>query len=173
MTREEKAKVIEELREKFSAGQPFYLADSSAMTVESVNSFRRLCFENGVEMRVAKNTLIRKALEATGTDYSPIFDALHGTSAILFSTAAKAPATVIKKFRTGSKKPLLKAAYIDSSYFFGDDQVEELNKLKSREELIGDVVALLQAPMQKVLSQLNSSSQKIAGIVKTLSEKPE
>lgn len=133
---------------------------------------RRSCFETGIQLRVIKNTLIRKALEQVSeNDYSQLYDTLHGPTAIMFSENAKAPATLIKQFRETAERPLLKAAYIDSSIFVGDDQLEALTKLKSKEELLGDVIGLLQSPMQNVIGALKSGGQTIAGLVKALEER--
>jgi len=174
MTREEKSSIIEELKEKLAANNHFYITDSSSMTVEQINNFRSLCFKKGVEYKVIKNTLIKKALDTLETDYSS-FDGtvLKGFSGIIFSQEnGKLPAEVLKEFR-GPKgaKPLLKGASIDSAIFIGDENLDALSKLKSREELIGEIIGLLQSPAKNVVSALQSAPQTIAGIVKTLSEK--
>lgn len=174
MTREEKAQIIEELKEKFSNNDHFYITDASGFTVEQVNNFRRLCFKTGVEYGVYKNTLIRKALEQLeGTDYSPMFKVLHGFSGVIFSKeAANAPAKVIKEFRQKvDGKPVLKAASIDSDIFIGDENLDMLSQLKSRDELIGDIISLLQSPAKNVLSALLSGKHKVAGLVKALEER--
>lgn len=173
MTREEKNQVFEELKAKFASNSIFYLTDSSTLTVESINKFRRKCFEKGIEFRVAKNTLIKKALEANGGDYAELYSSLHGPTAIMFSSVANMPAKVLKDFRESSEKPVLKAAYIESAVFVGDNQLDSLCKLKSKEELIGEIVGLLQSPARNVISALQSGGSTIAGVVKTLSEKPE
>jgi large subunit ribosomal protein L10 len=175
MTIEEKAQVIGDLAEKFSQVSFFYVTDSSGMTVAQVNKFRRLCFEKGIEYKVVKNTLIEKALDKANLgDYSEFYsNVLKGTSAIMFSPeSGKLPAQVLKSFRTGGGKlPLLKGASIDGSFFFGDESIDVLTKLKSKNELIGEVVGLLQSPAKNVISALQSGGSKLAGIVKTLSEK--
>ncbi|HXH18417.1 MAG TPA: 50S ribosomal protein L10 [Chitinophagales bacterium] len=170
MNKTEKTQVIEELKEKFSRASNFYVADTGGLTVQEVNALRKLCYENGVEMRVAKNTLIYKALEATNK-HSEIGSVLKGETSLFFSEAANAPAKVIKKFRKDKEKPRLKAAYIESSVYIGDEQLETLASLKSKNELIGEVVALLQSPVRNVLGALLSGKTKLAGIVKTLSER--
>jgi len=175
MTREDKAQVINDLAVKFSQVNFFYITDSSGMTVAQVNKFRRLCFEKGIEYKVVKNTLIEKALDkANLADYSEFYGkVLKGTSAIMFSPeSGKLPAQLLKSFRSkGEKLPLLKGASIDGSFFYGDDSISVLSKLKSKNELIGDVIGLLQSPAKNVISALQSGGNKLAGIVKTLSEK--
>lgn len=175
MTKQEKTQVISELAEKFSAINYFYVTDSSGMTVAQVNKFRRMCFEKGIEYKVVKNTLIEKALEKANVgDYTEFYaTALKGTSAIMFSPeSGKLPAEILKSFRKGGGKlPVLKGASVNGSVFFGDTSIDMLTKLKSKNELIGEVVGLLQSPAQNVISALQSGGNKLAGIVKTLSEK--
>jgi len=173
MTKADKTAAIEALKEKFENNAYFYLADSSTLTVDQVNKFRRLCFEKGIEMRVVKNTLVRKALEAAPADknYKELYDALKGPTAVLFTETANAPARIIKEFRESNEKPALKAAYIDAAVFLGDDQLEALTKLKSKEELLGEIIGLLQSPAKNVLSALNSGGQTIMGLLKALEER--
>jgi large subunit ribosomal protein L10 len=173
MTKQEKTAAIEELKEKFSQVQFFYLADSSAMTVEQVNKLRRVLHEKGVEMRVVKNTLAQKALESAPEtkNYSALYEALHGPTAILFSDVANVPAKVIKEFRKESEKPAIKAAYIDSAVYIGDDQLDALTKLKSKEDLLGELIGLLNAPMSNLLSALGSGGQNVMGLLKALEER--
>jgi len=177
MTKYEKGSIIDELKDKFAANNHFYITDSSTLTVGQINNFRRICFQSGVEYRVAKNTLIRKALEANGYDTSELVSnkVLKGFSGIIFSQeSGKLPAEVLKKFRTGKEnRPVLKAASVDGALFIGDDQLDALIKLKSREELIGEIIGLLQSPAKNVITALSSGGNKLAGIVKTLSEKQE
>jgi large subunit ribosomal protein L10 len=176
MTREDKTAIIEELREKFVQSPFFYICDAAGMTVAQTNNFRRLCFERGVEYRVIKNTLIKKALETSDTDYSTFEGTvLKGFSGVLFhADNAKAPAKLLKEFYKGGPKiPVLKGASVDSSIFIGADQLETLIALKSRQELIGEVVGLLQSPAKNVISALKGQGGKIAGILKTLSERGE
>ena len=174
MTRSEKATVIEELKEKFSEYDFFYITDSSTMTVEQVNNLRRKFFENDVQMKVVKNTLAIKALEAADASkgYEGLYDALKGPTALLFTKTANVPAKVIKEFR-GKKgeRPIIKAAYIDSGIFIGDDQLAALASLKSKEELLGEVIGLLQSPAKNVISALKSGGNTIAGLVKALEER--
>jgi large subunit ribosomal protein L10 len=173
MDKATKQENINLLTEKFSKATNFYLADTSHLTVEDVNRLRRLCHKQGIEMRVAKNTLIRKALEATGKSYDGVYDALHGPTSILFSETGSTPAKVIKEFRKTKEKPVLKAAYIDTAIFIGDQAVEELSKLKTKEELIGEIIGLLQSPAKNVIGALQSGGQKLSGILKTLENKKE
>lgn len=176
MTREEKTAVIEDLKETLSQSSFFYLADSSALTVEQVNLLRRRLFENGMSMQVVKNTLMRKALEAAATDstsYDGLYEALNGTTAIIVSDVASKPAKIIKAFRKekDTERPLLKAAYIDSAIFLGNDQLDKLANLKSKEDLLGELIGLLNSPMSNLLSQLGSGGQNVMGLLKALEER--
>jgi len=174
MTREEKAKIIDELSDKFANNSHFYITDASGFTVAQVNNFRRLCFKSGVEYRVYKNTLIQKALERQkNADFSPVFGTLKGFSGVIFSKeSGNTPAKVIKEFRTKMEgKPVLKAASINSDLFIGDENLKMLVELKSKNELIGDVLAALQAPAKNVISALLSSKNTVAGLVKALEER--
>jgi large subunit ribosomal protein L10 len=174
MTRSEKTQVIEDLKVKFSESQYFYFADSSTLTVEQVNKLRRTCFEKGIEVKVVKNTLAQKAMEATGdmaAGFEGLYDVLAGPTTVFFADTGNAPAKVIKEFRKSFEKPVLKAAYIDSDIFIGDDQLDILSTLKSKDELVGEIIGLLQSPAKNVISALKSSGGTIAGILKTLEER--
>ena len=175
MTREEKAVVIEELVQKFSDNSHFYITDASGMTVAETNALRRLCFEKGIEYKVFKNTLIQKALERMDADYAPFDDAvLKGFSGVMFSAEnANAPAKLIKEFRkkSGGESPMLKGASIDTDLFIGEENLDTLSKLKSKAELIGEIIGLLQSPAKNVISGLQGAGGKLAGILKTLSER--
>ncbi|TAE39306.1 MAG: 50S ribosomal protein L10 [Runella slithyformis] len=175
MTREEKAAIIGKLSDKFQTIPYFYIVDAAGMTVEQTNNLRRKCYTQGVEYLVAKNTLIAKALETLETDYTPFNDTvLTGFSGIMFHPeSGKAAAKLIKEFRkeSGNKKLKLKGASVDNSLFIGEDQLETLLTLKSKQELLGEVIGLLQSPAKNVLSALQSSGGKLAGILKTLSER--
>jgi large subunit ribosomal protein L10 len=175
MTRAEKTASIEQLKTAFAENTNFYIADSSALTVEQINQFRRLCFENGITMQVVKNTLAIKALETAEEEkgYAGIMDAFKGTSAVLFSTVANAPAKVIREFRKENPMPVLKAAYIDTAVFLGDEQLEALSALKSKEELVGEIISLLQSPMSNLISALQSGGNTIAGVLKALEDRDE
>jgi large subunit ribosomal protein L10 len=174
MTREEKAQIIEELSTKFANNAHFYITDATGFTVAQVNNFRRLCFKSGVEYRVYKNTLIQKALERQeGADFSPLFKTLHGFSGVMFSKeVGNAPAKVIEEFRKKVKnKPVLKGASIETALFVGDENLRTLAELKSKNELIGDIIAMLQSPAQNVISALQSGKHTVAGLVKALEER--
>ncbi|WP_143959997.1 50S ribosomal protein L10 [Litoribacter populi] len=177
MTREEKQVVIESLTEKLKETPHFYITDASGFSVAQVNAFRRMCFEKGVEYRVYKNTLINKALENLDTDYTDFSaQTLKGFSGIMFSTeTSNLPARIIKDFRKklGKKetRPVFKGASIDSDVFIGEQNLEMLSTLKSKEELLGEVIGLLQSPAKNVISALKSGQDKLAGLVKTLSER--
>lgn len=173
MTKAEKTALIEELKGKFSENDFFYITDASTLTVEEVNKLRALCFEKNIEMKVVKNTLAKKALEPNAEDknYTPLFEALKGPTAIMFTEKANTPAKMIKEFRGDKELPYIKAAYIDSDVFLGDDQIDVLANLKSKEDLIGDIVVLLQSPIKNVLGSLQSGGTTIAGLIKTLQER--
>jgi large subunit ribosomal protein L10 len=173
MNKQEKDMVIEELKEKFNRSTYIYFTDASSMTVAEVNKLRRMCFNQGIKMTVVKNTLARKAMEQLGEErnFAPVFKALEGPTAIMLTETANLPAKLIKEFRGDGSKPALKAAYIDSDVFFGEESLEALITLKSREELIGEVIMILQSPARNVISALQSGGSKIAGLLKTLEER--
>ena len=173
MTREDKSAAIAELKEELGGTPFFYLADSSTLTVAKINKFRRMCFEKGITIKVAKNTLIQKALEnePESKGYKGLFDALHGPTTILISSNPKAPAQLIEEFRKSEERPLLKAAYIDSAVFLGDDQLKALTQLKTKDEMVGEIIGLLLSPGRRLASQLKATGGKLAGIVKTLEER--
>lgn len=173
MNKEEKDLVIDALVEKMSATKNFYLTDISELTVEKSNNLRRTCFKKNIEIKVVKNTLLRKALERLETDYSPLFDVLKGSTSVMFTDSVNEPAKLIKEFRKTSDKPILKAAYVEESFYIGDHQIDALIAIKTKNEVIGDIIGLLQSPAKNVVSALKSGGGKIAGIVKTLSERPE
>jgi large subunit ribosomal protein L10 len=173
MTKSEKQAVIEEIAEKLQGTQYFYVTDASGLSVEEVNTVRRRCFESGVEYRVYKNTLIQKAIESVEAVDNNIGEVLKGFSGIIFSPeSSNAPAKVIKGLRKeGFEKPVLKAASIDGDLYIGDNSVDELSKLKSKAELIGEVVGLLQSPATNVISALQSGGNNLSGLLKALAEK--
>lgn len=174
MKREEKEVIVSDLAAKLKDHQFVYFADASGLSAASTNGFRRELHKRGIVMQVAKNTLIRKAMEQSGNNYGDLVNILKGSSAVMFSADAKGPAQAIKAFRKDKEvKPALKGAYIDTDVFVGDDQLDVLLKLKSKQELIGEIIGLLQSPATNVISALKSSGGKLAGIVKTLSERPE
>jgi large subunit ribosomal protein L10 len=172
MTREEKAVVIQELAEKLSNSPFFYITDASNLPVQTINRFRGLCYKRGVEFKVVKNTLLQKAMESLNEGYTPLFPALKGPTSIMFAEQGNIPARLLKEFRQGGvDKPILKAAYIDSAIYTGDDQLDALTSIKSKEELIAGIIFTLQSPARNVISALQSSGGKLAGIVKTLQER--
>jgi large subunit ribosomal protein L10 len=170
MTKEQKNEVIEVLKGKFSQYTNFYVADTESLTVAQVGKLRRACFNKQVEMKVAKNTLIKKALESLdSTRFTGMFDSLNGVTALLFSENAKEPALIISSFRKSinTDKPVLKAAFIDGDVFEGNDQLKALTTLKSKHDLIGEIIGLLQSPAKTVISGLNAGA-KLAGLVQAL-----
>lgn len=174
MTREEKALVLEELKEKFSKNANFYITDASGLSVAQINAFRKVCFDKGVEYKVYKNTLVKKALEDRETDFSSLNDVLRGFSGIIFSEEiANTPAKVLKEYRKkqGVSKPLFKAASLDTDLYIGEEHLDKLSDLKSKNELIAEVVALLQSPAKNVISALLSGRHTVAGLVKALEER--
>lgn len=175
MKRQDKADIIEDLKVQFEKYSFFYVTDSSALTVGQVNELRRQCHEKDITLRVLKNTLIKKALEDAPEEknFAPLFDSLKGPTAIMFTETSNAPAKLISEFRKTYDKPVLKAAYIDTDVFVGDDQIKVLKDLKSKEDLLGEVILLLQSPMKNVIGALQSGQNTLAGLVKTLSEREE
>ncbi len=173
MTRTQKTEVLEALKEKFANADYFYIADASTLSVAETNELRAAAYKAGVEIQVVKNTLARKALEAVAAEKNTegLYEVLKGPTAIMFTESAKAPATVIKAFRKTHERPILKAAYIDTAIYLGDDQIEALTKIKSKEELVGDVILLLQSPIKNVIGALQSGGQTISGLLKTLEQR--
>ncbi len=171
MTKTEKQASIVSLTDKFANSNFFYFTDTSGLTVEKINQLRRICFEKGIQLQVAKNTLIKKALVAGGKFSDDLDPVLSGPTAIMFTETGNLPARVIKQFHKSDTKPALKGAYIDSAVYIGENQLEALINVKSKEELIGDLIGLLQSPAKNVISALKSSGGKLAGIVKTLQER--
>ena len=173
MTKEQKNEVIEVLKGKFSQYSNFYITDTESLTVDQVGKLRRACFDKNVEMRVAKNTLIKKALESIDAErFSEVYNSLHQVTALLFSENPKEPALILSSFRKDSKleKPVLKAAFIDGSVYEGDDQLKTLTTLKSKQDLIGEIIGLLQSPAKNVISGLNAGG-KLASLIKALEER--
>jgi large subunit ribosomal protein L10 len=173
MTREEKNDAIDVLTGKLNDANIFYLADIDGLDAETSSNLRRSCFKDNVQLEVVKNTLLRKALEKAEGEYTELYDTLKGNTSIMFSTVGNSPAKIIKDFRKKSERPLLKGAFIEEAIFIGDEHLDALVAIKSKEELLGDIITLLQSPAKNVISALQSSGGTIAGIVKTLSEKPE
>jgi large subunit ribosomal protein L10 len=173
MTREEKSRVIEDLTAQLADNTTIYLADISGLNALNTSNLRRACFKANVKLAVVKNTLLAKAMESSGKDFGELPSTLKGNTSIMFSETGNAPAKVIKEFRKKSDRPLLKGAFIEEAIFIGDDKLDTLVNIKSKEEVIGDIVGLLQSPAKNVISALKSGGGKIAGILKTLSEKEE
>ena len=171
MTREEKSIAIEDLTAQLAGTNIIYVSDISGMNAETTSNLRRACFKAGIQLEVVKNTLLSKAMEASDNDYCDLPTVLAGNTSILISENGNAPAKIIKEFRKKSDKPLLKGAFIHSAVFIGDNQLDALIALKSKEEVIGEIIGLLQSPAKNVISALKSSGGKLAGILKTLSEK--
>ncbi len=172
MKKEDKDLLIESLVQQLNENPYLYLTDISNLNVETANKLRRLCFRRGVQLTVVKNSLLRKAMEKTDKDYQDLYGVLKGHTSIMFAEAGNTPAKLIKEFRKQSDKPILKGAYIEEMTYIGDNQLDALINIKSRNELLADVIALLQSPAKNVVSALQSGGQKLSGIVKTLSERP-
>lgn len=172
MTREEKNAVVLDLTEQLKSTPNVYVTDAGGLTVAQVNTLRSMCFKAGIEMRVVKNTLLRKAMEATGRDYSGVFPELKNQSSVFFvAENYKAPAKLIKDFRKKGDKPALKVAFVDEAVFVGDSQLETLENLKGKNELIGEVIGLLQSPITMLMGQLTSGANTLGGLLKTLEER--
>ena len=171
MTREEKNVIIDSLSDSIKSENHFYLADTSNLNAADTSLLRRKCFEKNVRLLVVKNTLLKKALEKVGDEYNDLHPVLKDSTSIIFSEIGNVPAKLIKEFRKKHDRPILKAAFVEKSVYIGDDQLDVLSSLKSKEELISDVIALLQSPLKTVLSQLQSGGQTLTGVLKTLSEK--
>ena len=172
MTKQEKAQYIDNLVQELTDSNVFYLADTSGLTVDVVNSIRRRCFQSNIKMRVVKNTLLVKAMDRVeGKNYGDLKTILAGATSIMFCEVSNAPAKLIQDFRKKNDKPILKGAYIHEATFVGDNQLDTLVSLKSREELIGEIIGLLQSPAKNVVSGLTGAGSKIAGILKTLGER--
>ena len=171
MTREEKSQVIEALTTQLTEGNIIYLADISGLNALDTSNLRRACFKANVKLAVVKNTLLEKAMEKSDKDFGDLSGILKGNTSLMFSETGNAPAKVIKEFRKKSDKPVLKGAYVEEAIYVGDDQLDMLVSIKSKEELIGDIISLLQSPAKNVISALQSGGNKLSGILKTLSEK--
>jgi large subunit ribosomal protein L10 len=173
MKREEKDIIVNSLVDQLNDSPHFYLTDSSELNAEATSLLRRKCFESEIKMVVVKNTLLKRALEKTDYEVEELYDVLKGSTSIMFTETGNSPAKVIKEFRKKFEKPLIKAAYVEESVYIGDDQLENLVNVKSKDELLGDLIGLLQSPMKTVISQLKSGNNILAGVLETLSEKSE
>ena len=172
MRKEDKSQLIETLTEDLKAAKYLYITDISDMNVENTSKLRRLCFKKEVKLVVVKNTLFHKAMEKSGKDFGTLYDVLKGHTSIMIAEQGNVPAKLIKEFRKTSAKPLLKGAYVEEMTFIGDNQLDALIAIKTKNELIADVIALLNSPAKNVISALQSSGQKLSGVLKTLSESP-
>ena len=168
MTKEEKNQFIDVLDKSIQENSNFYLADISGLSAEESSNLRRLCFKREVSLQVVKNTLLKRALEKNDSNYEELYDVLKGNTSIMFTDVANAPAKVIKEFRKKHDKPVFKAAHLDASFYIGEEYLDTLSELKSKNELIAEIVALLQSPAKNVISSLQSGGSKLSGIVKTL-----
>lgn len=174
MKKELKSEIINSIVQDLQNYKYMYVTDLTGLNVEDTNALRRLCFRRNVKLKTVKNTLLKRAMEAIDVDYSEMYPVLHGSSSIMLCDNGNTPAKLIKEFRGKKAIPAIKGAFVEEVAFIGDNQLETLISLKSREELIGDIIGLLQSPAKNVISALQASGgQKIAGIVKTLSEKSE
>jgi len=173
MTKEEKNQFIDVLDKSIQENSNFYLADISGLSAEESSNLRRLCFKREVSLQVVKNTLLKRALEKNDSNYEELYDVLKGNTSIMFTDAANAPAKVIKEFRKKHDKPVFKAAHLDASFYIGEEYLDTLSELKSKNELIAEIIALLQSPAKNVISSLQSGGSKLSGIVKTLAERAE
>jgi large subunit ribosomal protein L10 len=171
MKKEEKTQLIESLSEQLKTISCLYITDTADLSVEVINQLRGVCFKRDIKLMVVKNTLLRKAMERSGRDFSGLYDVLAGPTSIMISESANDPAKLIKEFRKTAPKPVLKAAYIEEMSYVGEDQLDFLINIKSKYELVGELLGLLQSPARNVISALQSGGSKIAGVLKTLSEK--
>ena len=171
MTREEKLNVIEDLTAQLAENSTIYLADISGLDATTTSNLRRACFKANVKLSVVKNTLLAKAMEASEKDFGELPEVLKGNTSLMFAEAGNGPAKLIKNFRKKSDRPLLKGAFVEEAVFVGDDKLDTLVSIKSKEEMIGEIIGLLQSPAKNVISGLKSGGGKLAGILKTLSEK--
>jgi len=171
MKKAEKIKVIEDLTSKLKDVKTLYLTDISGLNANQTSALRRACFKANVKLSVVKNTMLSRAIDASEKDFGEIKEVLKGNTSLMFSDVGNAPAKVIKDFRKKLDKPILKAAFIEEAIYIGDDQVEALAAIKSREELIGEIIGLLQSPVKNVISALKSGSDNLSGVLKTLSER--
>ncbi len=171
MRREEKSNIINSLAATFKEYSHFYLTDTAELNAADTSELRRRCFENQIKLVVVKNTLLKRALDQAGVECGELFPVLKGSTAVMFSNSGNTPARMIREYRKNYPKPLIKGAFIEESVYVGDDLIETLAALKSREELIGDIVLLLMSPVKNVISGLQSGASTIHGVLETLSKK--
>ena len=173
MTREEKSNMIESIKSNLDSNSTVYLADCSGLDADSTSKLRRACFKSKIKLSIVKNTLLFRAMDEVDKDFGELKSLLKGNTTLMLSDIGNAPAKVIKNFRKKSEKPILKGAFVEESIYLGDDLLETLVNIKSKEELLGEIVSLLQSPTKNLISALKSSGSKISGVLKTLSEKNE
>ena len=173
MRKEEKNQLIDSLKKQLTNNEYFYITDISGLNSKDTTALRRLCFIKEIKLTVVKNTLLKKAMEKVEKDFEPLYETLLGSTSIMFAKTGNAPAKLIKEFRNKLNRPILKGAYIEEMTYIGDDQLDFLINIKSKNELIGDIIGLLQSPVKNVISALQSGGNNISGILKTLSEKSE
>ena len=173
MKKEEKNQLIDSLAEQLQNSTHIFLTDISHMNVESSNKLRRMCFKKDIKLEMVKNTLLKKAMERTNRDFDNLYSVLRGSTSIMLCDIANVPPRLIQEFRRTSPKPILKGAFVEETVYIGDDQLDALVNIKSKNELVGDLIALLQSPAKRIISALQSGGNNLSGIVKTLSEKPE
>ncbi len=171
MTTAEKNQLIDVLAEQLKVNDTIYLTDISDLNSVKTSDLRRLCFKRNVKLMVVKNTLLRKAMEKVDKDFSELYPILKGSTSLMIAEAGNVPARLIREFRRESNRPILKGAFIEEMVFIGDNQLEFLEVLKTKNELVGDVIFMLQSPVRNVISALQSPSRNLAGILKTLSER--
>jgi large subunit ribosomal protein L10 len=171
MTREEKTRLIDVISDQLSKSNNIYITDISDLNAEVSNKLRALCFKRQVTLQVVKNTLLKKAMEKSGKDFSPLFVTLKGNTSIMISESGNVPAKLIKEFRRTSERPILKGAYIEDTTYVGDDLLDALINIKTKNELVADLILLLQSPMRNVVSALQSGNNVLTGVLKTLAEK--
>lgn len=171
MTREEKNQAIEDLTGVLNGTSTIYVADIAGLNATQTSQLRRMCFQKGVQLSVVKNTLLRKAMEKSEKEFEGLYETLVGNTSILLSDTGNVPAKLIKDIRKKQEKPLLKGAYIEEAIYVGDDQLDALTAIKSKEELIGDIITLLQSPAKNVISALQSSGNTVSGLLKALEER--
>lgn len=173
MRKEDKNQLVDALVEKINSNDIIYLADVSELNAEQTSDLRRLCFTRDIKLTMVKNTLLRRAMEKSEKNLEELYDALKGSTSLMFSDTGNAPAKLIKDFRKKASRPLLKGAFVEEVSYLGDDQLEGLINIKSKDELLGDLIALLQSPIKNVMSGLQSGGQNLTGILKTLSERTD
>jgi large subunit ribosomal protein L10 len=173
MRREEKNAIIDSLAERFKEYSHFYLTDTAQLNAADTSDLRRKCFNNDIKLIVVKNTLLKRVLEQSNVNFEELYPVLKGTTSIMFTNAGNSPAKLIKEFRRKHDKPVLKGAYVQESVYVGDNMLDALVSIKTKQELLGDLIMLLQSPAKNVISALQSGGNKIHGVLETLSKREE